>query len=699
MTSIKKETINAFANVGNGGSAVSTVTSPTFSHFTSAAKGDMHAKAQVKQGYSEGDYRYYREHERLPVTDRELMKYGDDAYYKVGIVRNIVDLMSDFVVKGIKWEHSNKNVEAFYNSWFREVSGLEVSERFCSYLLRMGNAVIHPIESKIEANTAKEWKKTRGEEFLNMDLVRRDKIVSHYTFLNPLTLSHLTKELGNFIGQRIYQVTVPSSVYNLCQSYSLGRNVHSKYSKYLSGLPKDLMNRISEGNGTLTFTDDELLVEHYRKDDWSDWAKPMISCIFPQLVMLEKMHLADMSALDGAISNIRLWKLGFIDPQNINNSYIPSPETLAQVRDLIHNNVSGGVLDLIWGPELDFKESNTQVHNFLGPEKYIQVMNEIYDGLGVPPSLSGGGGGGSTGGGFTNNFISMKVLVDRLDYLRQKLKKFWTKEAKKLQRAMGFSSPAKLSFDDAIVSDEGQQKKLLLDMWDRDLIDSETVLNQFNMYPKVVKSRIVKEMKQRQKHKVPQKASPYHNPMWVDQLQSDLVKVDKTDDDFLPFEVEEDDDGLEVGLNNDPKDTPKSQNGRPKFSKDQNKRKDKIVRPRTSAFINIQNWAKTAYAEIGEMITPIFVKSKNKQTARDLNLSETKELETFKLTVLNNIKPFTEINATIVGTVCSTMSSASLTIAIRDELIKEMSAKRDKKLSIEEKRSASVLAYALNNVK
>jgi hypothetical protein len=115
------------------------------------------------------------------------------------------------------------------------------------------------------------------------------------------------------------------------------------------------------------------------------------------------MHLADMSALDGAISNIRLWKVGYIDSTNVLNSIIPTKAMLNKVREIVQNNLSGGVLDLFWGPDLDFKESNSQVHRFLGPEKYKHVMALIYDGMGVPPSLTAGSGGGSDG--FTNNFL------------------------------------------------------------------------------------------------------------------------------------------------------------------------------------------------------------------------------------------------------------------------------------------------------
>ena len=49
----------------------------------------------------------------------------------------------------------------------------------------------------------------------------------------------------------------------------------------------------------------------------------------------------------------------------------------------------GGTMDLVWGPDLDFKESNSQVYKFLGSEKYQPLLTSIYAGLGIPPTLTG----------------------------------------------------------------------------------------------------------------------------------------------------------------------------------------------------------------------------------------------------------------------------------------------------------------------
>ena len=193
--------------------------------------------------------------------------------------------------------------------------------------------------------------------------------------------------------------------------------------------------------------------------------------------MLEKMRLADLSALDGAISNIRLWTLGSLD-----HKILPTRDGVNKLRNILASNVGGGTMELVWGPDLKYTESNSQVYKFLGSEKYQSVLNSIYAGLGVPPTLTGIA---SNGGGFNNNFISLKTLVELLQYGRDQLTKFWTKELELVRRSMGFRKPAHIIYDQMILSDEAAEKNLLIQLADRSIISHETILDRFKEIPDV----------------------------------------------------------------------------------------------------------------------------------------------------------------------------------------------------------------------
>jgi hypothetical protein len=63
---------------------------------------------------------------------------------------------------------------------------------------------------------------------------------------------------------------------------------------------------------------------------------------------------------------------------------------------MLCNNVGGGVMDLVWGPEIDLVETKTDVHHFLGQTKYEPVLTAIYAGLGIPPTLTGASAGAAS---------------------------------------------------------------------------------------------------------------------------------------------------------------------------------------------------------------------------------------------------------------------------------------------------------------
>ena len=231
---------------------------------------------------------------------------------------------------------------------------------------------------------------------------------------------------------------------------------------------------ILKGQKDIPLDPERLSISYYKKDDWRQWANPMIYAILDDIIMLEKMRLADLSALDGAISNIRLWTLG-----NLEHKILPNKAAINKLRDILSSNVGGGTMELVWGPELSFQESSSEVYKFLGSEKYTSVLNSIYAGLGVPPTLTGMA---SNGGGFTNNFISLKTLLERLQYGRDQLVRFWEKELEIVRKSMGFRYKAHIQFDQMTLSDEAAEE-LLIQLADRDIISHETLLERFKEIP------------------------------------------------------------------------------------------------------------------------------------------------------------------------------------------------------------------------
>lgn len=663
------------------------------SAFKSCASGVSNtfgANASIRSEYGKADYSCARPSERVPTGFLESLVFCNESYYNIAIVRNVMDLMADFCIKGIDWSHPNRNVQSFYREWFSTVDGKGVSERFCNYLFRLGNVAIVNEKSKIPDSVASEWKRTRGSEFKDLK-TRNLEIPSSYSFIDVTALREEVDPNNFGISNRKFRVSTSGGLISTFTNYNMtfrSQGGSSFSGRLFQSLPQYLKDRVLENSGNLILTEGEdVRIFHYRKDDWDTWARPIILAIAEPLIMLKKMHLADMSALDGVISNVRLWRLGYIDQTNVLNSIIPSKDMLEKFAGILRANIAGGVLDVVWGPDLDFKESASNSHQFLFPEKYTQLMSEIYDGLGVNPSLAGGSSSG--GSGMTNNAISMKVLVERLSYVRNKLIDFWNRESRLIQKAMGFSSAAKIQFDDAIFSDEIAYKKLLMDLYDRDVISLEGLREEYNLVDEIEEKRIIREGKRRDKGRIQPKSSPFHDPMVKPKLQSDLIKNGNLDGEHLGVDVKKEDVFS------------KNPGGRPTGAKDTNVRQPKKVSPKkvfANSFMEMQTWAKEGLDKVSSIIGDVYLEEKSKVNFRQLNNEEVAEFENLKLSILMNIDPFSEIDNKSVSESLNQCKSCAVEFSIRDELLIELSNKIKRPITMDDKRIASAAAYTISKL-
>lgn len=686
---------------------------------------DIETNRSVRTGFTREDYNRFRSEEAVPQLQKDAIQMCMTAYDKVGIIRNVIDLMGDFACQGINIVHPNKRIEKFFRRWFEKVGGKGRSERFLNTLYRCGNVVVKRRTAKINKKVETDLRKSLGQPDMSIEdlKVPKREIPWVYDFLNPLTIEVIGDELSSFVGEKRYAIKISKLVRGLTSKGISGSN---NYSQLAMQLPSDIRKAIQSGQSIVPLDPDKISVHYYKKDDWLVWANPMIYAILDDIIMLEKMKLADIAALDGAISNVRLWSLGDLD-----NKILPTKNAINKLRNILASNVGGGTMDLVWGPELKFTESSTQVYRFLGKEKYEPVLTNIYAGLGIPPTLTGMAAGG--GGSFTNNFISLKTLVERLEYGRNVLVDFWSEEIERVRKAMGFRLPARVHFDQMVLADESAEKTLLIQLVDRNIISAETVVERFGEIPEIEKIRIRREEKERSRETMPQKSGPYHNP----QHRNDLEKIALTKDAISPEDLglvpstetgdhpltspedrrsdqqieekkeeqkDKQDEREEKKLDKradkqkdfDPVGRP--EDGRPKNAKDKQKRKQKEVKPRESVnsnFINLSLWATKAQKDIADIVHKPLLAFYGKKTLRGLTKTEIDQLEYIKLCILCNLEPYIDVDADIVNRILKNQSEAdTVVVSVISDLKKDFSERNDRHPSIDETRQIQVSAYA-----
>lgn len=597
--------------------------------------------------FGQRDYEYFRPDESLPRKYADMVKAIDEVYYKLAVVRNTVDLMSDFASQGIRVVHPVPKIQRFFESWFTKVNGIERSERFLSNIYRHGMIAINIKDGKLKKKTIQNMSKAALEDN------SRASIPLEYEFIHPALIK---KNKDKYVYMK---------------PMVAGQNVPG---------PKEI-----------SLKEENTYISYYKKDDWQEKPIPFLLPVVKHAIMLNKLHLADSAALDGAISNIRVWKLG-----NLEYKIYPTEAGVNRLDSLLRANIGGGATDLIWGPDIELIESSTDLVAFLGEEKYRPHLQQIYEGLGIPASLIG------TGGGTTNNFISLKIMMRRLRCGRFLLANFWQQELNKIQDAMGIAKRATIDFDHFDIGDEESERQFLLNLVDRQIISEERLHNIIGFNSELERSRIMKEEKERENNKRANKASPYHDPMFVENLekialqrgymspqQLGLVPEEGTEDETTPYDKQI----KSIENRNSRQDVSKTDSsggpgGRPPGSKDKEKRKTKQFTPSVKASFEV--WAASQQKRVADLLKPAILHAFSKKNLRELTAEEIEIGETLKFGVLSNIEAYSILDD---SEICALVSK-NLDRRIKNEfnaLSSKISNELNRSLTLDEQKQIQII--------
>jgi len=649
----------------------------------------------VRDGYNRSDYDYFRPGERLPTERQGIQSACKMAYKKFGIVRNMIDMMTDFVVKDINIVHKSPKVQEFGRLWFKKVAGKVVSGKIVRRLLREGCA---PVRRKIQKLDDLTLTSITQAGVNAKSPLGKNEIPLSYKILDPINMEVIGGELAQFVDDGLvqYGISVPNHLVKQLQS---PKNEAERL--IVKSLKPDIYKHAINGQHIIPLPTNRLVMLHHKKDDDELWATPLLYAILDDLQMLEKLKMADRSALDGAISHIRLWKMGNLDKQ-----IIPTAEGIQTLADILLRSTGGGCMDLVWGPDLELQETKAEQFQILGNEKYISTMTSIYQGLGVPPSLTGV----SSDTGLTNNFVSLRVLVERLDYCRDILIDFWSNELEIVRNVFGFRNPFSLSFGIPSLSDDSAEKKLLIDLIDRDVMSGVFVQERFGADPDIEQARLKQEARKREKGLLPAKAGQFHSDS---QQKNNLEKLFVQTGEITPSEV-----GVslkdrksgevpsaekqasrklkEVKAKPQPK-----INGRPIGAKDNIKRKNARQAPKQSSKAEIAQavlWANDSYQKIDDLLRDNLLKMKKKSNMRQLTDDVIAGYEDLKFQVLCNHRIGSEITEVSVKACIKANTPVSLPIKRLSEItINRFIELNKEKPNLDQVRRIRAMAYAMFN--
>ena len=431
-----------------------------------------------------------------------------------------------------------------------------------------------------------------------------------YEFINPAIVKADSPELNSIIGKHKYYIDLAPISEDIKKQLNI-----EKDKKYL---------------------DDSFILLFYKKDDWEPFAIPITYGMIKDASMLDKLDLADRTALDSAINHIRIYKLGSLE-----HKIIPGPAAFEALDKMLQANKGSGCTNILWGDGIELIESNSEFYKFLGWEKYEPPIERIYQGAGIRTTKGNSGGAGA--------FLSLSVILQRMAYGRSIVDSFFREELERVRVALGDTVSAEIEYDIPNLTDENAHKALVVQLADRNLISDELVQHTFKHNPKMESVRINREESQRDSGKKARKVGPYTDKDFEKSLVKMAMSTQTLDMDTLldhyggldGLEFKDPPQKAAVGPGGPGGAVPKKgggqpQQGRPQNSNDKSKRSRRTLKPVKSATIEI--WASGVYDKITSAIKPCVLQNFNKGTLRELTASEFKEYEDLKTGILFNME-------------------------------------------------------------
>lgn len=508
------------------------------------------------------------------VRGKEMVAICLDTYNHVGIVKNIIDLMTDFATEGIDIIHDSDSYMKFFSVWKDKIRMEETVNKMTRTLMAAGNLCIQRMTKTIGKDEENEMR--RGTAAVNTDKVRSRVIPYRYKIINPMSLSHVGLDED---GDVIIDV--------------IKGNKTSK-------------KRVS--------SDPNYFIAHYKRDDWELYGKPFHYAALDDLAFENKMKRMDSAAMDGVINMIRIWKIG--GQLKDGTPIFPDAGATSKLATILENDSNGGVLDIIWDQFLNLEVTYPDVDKILGSDKYSHARQKILEDFGIAQVLLDGGGQGS----YSNQYLSIASLMEKLKYVRSIVKEWITREVKFIAKNMNMKKLPEIKFKHIDLSDKNAERAIALQCVDRGLMSKEQFLQYFNESWSIEKKRIIKEKKEEENTPVLTKFSPSN---------------------ILPYPVKNLENPSD-GIVNQPDVEPKKQpndGGRPSNQpneKTQTKKRNTKPQGAGLVFIDYLEESKRIFEDIANLIDPKYLKANKAKNVKSLSREKKSELDDFKFMVMTS---------------------------------------------------------------
>ena len=652
------------------------------------------ARGRVKErpGHNRRDVELARPEDRIPTAHQDIVLATQALYRRIGIVRNIIDMMSDFAAEGMKFEHPIKSQKRFYDAWAEKTDLANRAHDFMKLLLRDANVIVRRKMAKISVPLANDMSKASVHPGLSVteDIAKeipekvtvdkrkagRREIPWRYTFLSPVMVEKIGGAVGKFFGDNTLAMRIPAQLRK-----SINSPTTDAEKAFVKKIPTEIREAVKrkKGDNLIKLDPDNIYVDYYKKDDWEDWGTPFLYGVMEDIMFKQKMRLADMAALDGVINTIRLWRLG-----NSEQKILPTKTAVNKLLDILQHNVGGGTMDIVWDDMIDLKVEYPPTDKILGTEKYRSVDSDIIKGLGVPDSLIGGADLGTRNA--ESAYVQLKTLLERLEYIRSRAIAWIKNELKIVADAMGFKHIPDVVFSTMSLRNEAAEKQLIIQLLDRGIISVESVQQVFGYNFAVELQNLKDEQAIREADPtILEKTHPYFTSLTVLEKQHEFsVELER---------LKSGGGGGPNEMGTQPRDQGQNPSGRPPNTVDTNPRKERDDQTQSVYKVQAERYIK----QIDDIADPLFLAHVKAVNIRSLTKQQKRELELTKRAMLAVVDKDSKISSDMLKIRLASASKNLFDIynSVFDELWAKHTEVVGKAPNLKERRSLAASAWAM----
>lgn len=425
----------------------------------------------------------------LKVSDK--ISLCRSAYYNVGIVGNVIDIMTDFALEGFMIAHESEAAERLFVRWAKKVKLYETMEEILRNVFRDGNVPIIHYNASVSADSVSKMKKAVAGRACAADLFstpEAEDAVIPYKF-RVLDVLKLKEDGMDIFGrQQYYYLFDGDDVLNTLKKKD------PETQQLVEALRKQMGDLVwQKFKTTGYFPLPDLDIIFYKKDAYSTWAIPMLWRVIDDLKFKTTLRNMDISIAESITNAVQIFKIG-----DVKNGFRPTPAMYTKLMDMLRNPSKSKTI--VWDDLISLESDYPNTGQILGSDKYDEVNADLLAGIGISPVLVG-----KEGGAYANSFLSCRTLLERLETARNKALRWIEPYLLQVTRALKFRKPPHVKFANMSLRDETAEKKMLLELADRNVISYRTLIEHFgeNFDIEIRRMRKEDDLRKRMEEKYP----------------------------------------------------------------------------------------------------------------------------------------------------------------------------------------------------